>query len=54
MYVIIPGIDKCGDPVYNIVDTRTGTTVGHSDCQKWAETWADELNAARKEFENEC
>lgn len=48
MYVVVPvrtpsGID------YDVIDNKDGEKIGSFDCDKWAQTFADEKNAKKED-----
>ena len=51
MYVVIARRDRRGIPEYVVMDDDGGIEVGMFDCQRWAETFADELNG-RYRYDN--
>ena len=48
MWTVIPRKDKRGNPEYVVVNTKDGVEVGTFDCEKWADTFAKELNGKEK------
>jgi len=48
MWTVISEMGPDG-PEYIVVNKQTGERIGYSDCEPWAQEFADELNREGKE-----